>query len=244
MAKKICLFYHPLCPFAQRILHVVNFKGLDVALAQMDMSLKNEWYLKLNPDNFTPALQVTTETRNYFLKDSLIISQYLESLKGPFLYPQISPGVVNSLEKSLIDMRIQSHIEPLRKIIGYLYHEPNPTPAQLSQFKSAVEKVNLLVTNGQYFSSLLFGKNHISFIDLMALPLIERLIAFKDMNLPYYENCQISSILQWYQNMASHDFIKQSQHPLHRYSNLRSSILNKTYQGLVLPTTKYDSTSN
>lgn len=240
MVKKFTLFYHPLCPFAQRILHVVNYKSIDVALVQMDLSLKNDWYLKLNPENFAPALQVTTESKAYFLKDSLIISQYLETVKGPFLYPYVSPGVTNALEKSLIDMKIQTHIEPLRKIIGFLYHEPSPTPAQLAQFKSAVEKVNSSVSNGQYFSFHQFDRNEISFIDLMALPLIERLIAFKDMNLPYYTNCQMNSLIQWYQNLISHEFIKKSQHPLHRYSNLRTSILNKTYKGLTLPMTAYD----
>ena len=244
MHTKLALFYHPLCPFAQRILHVINYKGIEVTLNQLDLSQKNEWYLKINPDKFAPALQIITETKPILLRDSIIISQYLETLKSPYLYPQVSAGKVNPLEKALIDMKIESHVEPLRKIIGLVYNEPNPTPVQLSQFKSIVEKVNFSVLDGRFFTFQLLGKDELSFIDLMALPLIERIIAFKDMNLKFYESCEIGSIINWYNNLSSLSFVKNSQNPLQRYVSLRSSILNQSYKGLVLPLSNYDSPTN
>ena len=244
MHKKLALFYHPMCPFAQRILHVINYKEIEVTLKQLDLSQENEWYFKLNPENFTPALQVTTEGKSLFLRDSLVIARYLETLKSPYLYSRDSDGQGVSLENSLIDKKIQSDIEPLRKVIGLVYNEPDPTPAQLSQFKSIAEKVNFSVPDGRFFNDQLFGKNELSFIDLMALPLIERVIAFKDLNLKYYENCEISSLIRWYNTLSSLSFVKTSQTPLQRYINLRSSILNKSYKGLVLPLSNYDTPSN
>lgn len=240
MSFQLELFVHPMCPFAQRCLHVVNFKQLNVQIRYVDLEQKPGWFLEANPEGYLPALIVNYGNTRVLIHESLVISQFLESLPGANLYPIGPCPVQNALKKAVIDIQISTNIEPLRRAIRMIYHTASPNSRHLASFTRIVKTVNDMVPQGAYFSSLLFNKNELTLIDLIAFPLIERIIAFKDLNLAYYSNLDISNLIQYYTSLSQLGFICKSLMPLSRYINLRKRMQQKKYKGLQLPAAVYD----
>ena len=177
----------------------------------------------------------------YFLHESLIISEYLDSFPGPFLYPVLSDQNKNPIEKAVMDVQIMKVVEPLRKQIGIMYYKKNLKNEDLDGFKQVVNRVEEEVPDGKYFIFKSLNRNEISFVDLMALPLIERILAFKDQDLQFYEGLKLDNLQNWFQNMTKHSFVREHLMIGSRFVNLRLHIQAGTYHGLVLPLEYYDS---
>jgi len=229
-----------MCPFAQRCLYVASIKQLKLDVRQVDLEQKPSWFIEENPEGYLPALTIRTGSAKVLIHESLVISQFLDSLPGTSLYPKGNCPIQNALNKAIIDIQISTNIEPLRRAIRMIYHTNSPNSRHLASFSRIVKTVNNMVPSGSYFSSQLFNTNQLTFIDLMAFPLIERIIAFKDLNLPYYDKLDLTNLSLYYASLSQILAISQHQMPLKRYINLRKRMQLKKYKGLQLPAATYD----
>lgn len=235
------LLIHPMCPFAQRALLVKTFKNIACTVREVDLASKPSWFLDVNPRGVLPALRVINGEKEVLLHESLVVSEYLDSFPGPFLYPREANGVPNPLKKAQIDLLIASKIEPLRKQLGLLYFNNSPTVEEIKEFKRTLASVNGLVPDGTFFNYGKDCKNQISFADVMALPLIDRLLVFKDQHLPWYEGLQLENLEKWHKNIRSLDFTKGFEVSKQRFTNLRQQMQKGNFRGLQLPVEIYDS---
>jgi glutathione S-transferase len=240
MEANLKFFFHPMCPFAQRALYSMSYKGLKIELQELDLVSLPQWYLDMNNKKGFPTLRVRSSDGEHFLHDSIKISQYLDTFPGPSMYPRQSNGVLNPTEKNLIDLNLNTLIEPLRKMIGLIYFKKSPSPDEVLLFQNAIIAVDNAVKDGKYLSYLILDRDEISFLDIMALPLIERIIAFKDQGLKFYEGLNLNNIALWYSRITQLPFTQSFRVPPHRFINLRHHMLAGSYKGLVLPVTFYD----
>jgi glutathione S-transferase len=231
---------NPMCPFAQRCLYVLSFKRAAVKVRNVDLSDKPSWFLEENPSKYLPALLVWNNGTKVIIHESIIISQFLDALPGISIYPKGECFLTNAAQKAVIDMKVATDVEPLRRAVRMAYWKSQPNDREVLSFKRIVKNVNDMVLNGCYFEFQIFGRDVLGFIDLMALPLIERIIAFKDLGLKYYENLRLDDLLKWYSRISQIHFIKAHSMPLTRYINLRKQMQLNKYRGLVLPAEAYD----
>lgn len=241
MSVKLEYFFHPMCPFSQRVLYVISYKNIDCTLHEIDLSSLPKWFLEKNPSGVVPELQITRGTDVFKLSSSLAICEYLDSFPGPPLYPRLASNEADPLEKTLINTQISSLIEPLRKQIGLIYYNKSPKPNEISQFQKTISLVNSSLANSNYFMNSLLRKDEFSMADLMALPLIDRVLAFKDQNLPMYQGLDLANVINWHSKIVNLKFVQPFYQPLHRFLKLRQDIQSGDYKGLVLPATYYDS---
>ena len=240
MAIRLELFIHPMCPFAQRALYSMAFKQLTCTIREINLAARSSSIQEANPYGSLPALKISTELKEYILHESLVISEYFDSFPGPSLYPRLQSGEVNPIVKALINMLLSDTIEPMRKQIGVLYFSRNPTKEEIDRFKRTIGNVNSLLPNGKYFLYKLLGRDEISFADVMALPLIERILAFKDQGLSIFESLELKNLELWHHKIKELQFVKEFEISKHRIINLKHHMQNGTYHGLVLPVTYYD----
>ncbi|OMJ84967.1 hypothetical protein SteCoe_13798 [Stentor coeruleus] len=87
-----------------------------------------------------------------------------------------------------------------------------------------------LIPDGKYFGYKALGKDEMMLIDLLALPLIERIIVFKDLELSYYQGVNLQNCLNWYSRMKQLLYVKAHEMPPIRYIK---------YKNLFLPVSSY-----
>lgn len=90
------------CPFVQRVHLVLSAKNVPYHTANINLSVKPEWYASINPTQFVPALQLVNEPDAPYLVESLIIAEYLDEKypENP-LYPR------DPLAKALVKLQLE-----------------------------------------------------------------------------------------------------------------------------------------
>ena len=240
MSADLELFINPMCPFAQRCLLVLSFKRVPARVHQVNLSDKQAWFLQANPAGTLPFLIIRTGEGKTCLTESLIIAQFIDSLPGLSLYPDSGPKVLRAMKKAIIDMKIATDIDPMRTALRMVYWNSEYNDREVARFRRIVSNVNAMVQDGKFFEAKIFDRDQIGFLDLMALPFVERILAFKDKKSKLYENLDLGNLELWYFRVASIEFVKPHLMPSNRYLNLRKIMQGKKYKGLQLPPNNYD----
>lgn len=240
MSTDLELFINPMCPFAQRCLLVLSFKRVLARVQQVNLSDKPAWFLQVNPSGALPFLIIRTQEGETRLRESLVIAQFIDSLPGLSLYPDSGPKVLRAMRKAIIDMKIATDIDPLRRALRMVYWKSTHNDREIARFKRIVRNVNDMVTDGKFFEAKIFGTDQVGFLDLMALPFVERILAFRDETSRLYEKLDLGNLEMWYFRIGSVGFVKPHLMPSARYLNLRKIMQGKKYKGLQLPPNNYD----
>jgi glutathione S-transferase len=84
MDSKLTLVGHVLCPYVQRVVIVLEEKGILYERIDIDLSSKPEWFLEISPLGRTPVLLVNGKP----IFESAVICEYLEETTQKSLHPQ------------------------------------------------------------------------------------------------------------------------------------------------------------
>lgn len=163
---KIRVFSMRFCPFAQRVVLVLNAKGIPYDVVYINLDNKPDWYKSINPLGTVPALEIEPGTIIY---DSNIVNGYLEEQ-----YPSVRLTSDEPLRKAQ-DKLIVEHFAP---IIPAFYagalNPDNLSQDAIDKYNVALEYIqNVLVTRGTKF---LFG-DQAGLVDYSIWPWFERLEA-------------------------------------------------------------------
>jgi glutathione S-transferase len=237
MSIKLEFIVHPLCPYAQRSLYTLAYKGIEAEIIHVDVKKKEPWFLEINPLGQVPSLRVTKDGQVFNLAESLNISEYFDSFPGPSLYPRNPDGTVNSLEKGLIDVFIKLHFSDL--VPSFYGALMKGDPESLEKYKSLLNRVNDLLENGNYVTNRILGRNELSFADVMLYPFIERYVVLKDLTPTAWEEANTGNIVTWFEKLSQEPWIQAHRAPEHRLHNL-VSLSKSGNPGLVLPLSVYD----
>jgi glutathione S-transferase len=216
---------------------VINFKGIPVELVEIDMINKPEWWYQENPNNLFPVLKVENDSQKYLIQNSTTISELIEELPGPRLFP-LKNGEVDRFEMALIKTRYYE-LENTRILIKTIYNQVGLNADFNSEFQKKMKKITSYVAKGKFFANSIIGKDEVTLGDVMVFPWIERIMAFRSLELKCFENLNLYDLELWFQRTRQLDFIKKSLIPPQSYLNLRKIMMSGQYKGLVLPASKY-----
>lgn len=234
---KLKLFIHPMCPFAQRALFVWSFKNIQGELVECDLINKPLELTNINPLGKVPTLLIIRNGVTYSIYESLIVSDYLDTLPGPSLYPQLN-STRDPLAKSIIDLFIKSHIIPLETLLFTLVLRKN-TPRDLERLIRLVSILDQALSNNRFLLSSKLSYNSVTFADVMLYPLIERIYAMKLISSALSELDRFSNLWRWYDRMSSFSWISSNIAPTSKLLNYFSRLA-KGQKGLRLPLSHYD----
>ena len=83
--EEVKLYSARVCPFAQRCRLALAEKGFNYELIDIDLRNKPDWYKKVNPSGFVPALK----QGEFIVTESLVINEFVNDLADtPPLFPK------------------------------------------------------------------------------------------------------------------------------------------------------------
>jgi glutathione S-transferase len=86
------------CPFVQRSVITLNYKGIDHDMIFVDLDDPPGWFLEISPMGRVPLLRVDDET---VIFESAVINEYLDDVTPPSLHP--ADPLERALNKSWIE---------------------------------------------------------------------------------------------------------------------------------------------
>jgi glutathione S-transferase len=229
-----------MCPYAQRALYTSSFKKLQVEIYHVSLAHPSAWFLEINPSGETPSCRVSSGGREFKLSESLNISEYLESFPGPYLYPRLPIGKREPLTKCLIDVFIKHQIARFCSTLYSIYYKNEYSDDEKKEIIAAFLDINSSVEKGRFVMHKVLHRIELTFADVMLLPFVERMSAFKDDLPEFVRLLDLTSLWKWFDNMMEMEWTQEHRVPVHRLKNMFRMIKSGEYSGLELPVTKYD----
>lgn len=150
-----------ICPFAQRVIAVLELKAIDYEVERISLLDKPEWFLDISPDGKVPIL---IEDRGV-LFESLVICEYLDEAYGdPKLHPE--DPFKRAQHRAWAELAAKNYLvqcPTMRSPTAEVFQE------QETKFGTIFDKVEKVLANGPYFE----GKR-LSMVDAAWYPLLHR----------------------------------------------------------------------
>ncbi|CAG9314097.1 unnamed protein product [Blepharisma stoltei] len=238
--ERIQLIIHYLCPYAQRALYALAYKGIQCEITEADLVDKPSFLLEVNPLGKVPSLKVIQDGREYHLYESINVAEYFDSFPGPALYPRRPDGSINPVEKALIDINVKLVADALPATL-FPHFKTTGTPEQIEAVKKILRTINGLVEGGGYLMTKTLGRNELTFADIILLPFVERIVAWKDQFWsPLVEGEDFSNLWAWFDRIMQEPWAQRFRVEHRRLINNMTQLRTPGYKGLTLPITNYD----
>lgn len=160
MTKKLTLISHPLCPYVQRAIIVLEEKQIAYERIDIDLANKPDWFLKVSPLGKTPVLLVDGQA----IFESSVICEYLEETTERALHPR--DPIVRAQHRGWMEFASAT-----LNAIGGMYCTPDERTlatkvADLgAQFSQLEMELSTIGRNGPYF-----GGDSFSLVDAAFAP--------------------------------------------------------------------------
>ena len=156
------------CPFVQRSVITLNYKGIDHEMVFVDLDNPPEWFLQISPMGRVPVLRVDDKT---VIFESAVINEYLDDVTPGQLHP-LDP-LQRALNKSWIEFGGSCCSLTFQIMVAADEQAYDETVSQLAANLAQVEEV---LGDGPYFNGSEFA-----LIDAAYAPIFIRLDVFEDL---------------------------------------------------------------
>ncbi|CAG9314098.1 unnamed protein product [Blepharisma stoltei] len=238
--EKLQLFVHYLCPYAQRALYTLAYKGIQCEIIEVDLTKKPSWFLEVNPLGQVPAARVIQSGKEYHICESINVSEYFDSFPGPPLYPRLPNGTVNPIEKTLVDLNIRQVSDAATQNLA-TYYKGFGTPEQILVTRKLLKNLDKILENRGFLMTKILGKNELTLSDIVLLPMVERLHALKDGAWrELVDGEDLSNLWFWFENLIEQPWGQAMRADPRRIAKWIIGRRSPEYKGLSLPLTNYD----
>jgi len=150
-----------ICPFAQRVIGVLELKGVDYELERISLGDKPDWFLKASPNAQVPII---IEDRGVLFESSAIC-EYLDDVYGePKLHPQ--DPFKRAQHRAWAELAAKNYLvqcPTMRSPTAEIFEE------RKAKFLTAFEKVEKVLAEGPCFDG-----GRLSMVDAVWHPLLHR----------------------------------------------------------------------
>ena len=239
--KRLSLIVHHLCPYAQRALYTVAYKGLSPEIIEVSLAEKPAILRANSILGKVPALIVETQHQSFSLSESKEVCEYLDSFPGPPLYPRQSSGSLCPLRKALIDMHTKLTIDPLPPLL-FLLITGKATPADVQRTRKLLKIIDQrYVTNGGFFMHSVLKEDVVTICDVMLYPFAERIFAYQSTALhSVLEGGETTNLKLWFERMSALPWVKRFKADPGRLGKILEEYKEGRFKGLQLPLSRYD----
>ena len=241
--RRLRLLVHHLCPYAQRALYTSAYKDIpNLEVVEVALDQKPEILKKHSPLGKVPALIVDLSNgRTESISESKVVSDYLDSLPGPALYPRNSSGQVCPLSKAQIDMHVGLTIDPLPPLFLKLMRKT----ATATDTRRARKMLDIIdkhyVKDGKFFMHSILGVNSMTMADVLFYPFAERF--FIHSSTPTFASISsppLPNLEKWFALMSSFPWIQRYKASSSRLLHIQRLYESGQFRGLTLPLSSYD----
>lgn len=227
------LLVHPLCPYAQRALYALAYKGLEtITVEEVDLVRKPKDLLRANPCGLVPTL---IRSEGSPVTESLVIVDYLDTLPGPAMYPRLQSGGVDQQAKRKLTDMIQSLSSDFGTYWTY-FGVPSVRNARL--MTDIAVHIDSLLPNGCYFAEQIIGQNVLTAVDITVYPFVERIAIISDSQGLILD--RTPNLRLWFQQLSTQPWIQRYRADPRRLQHLVDISARGDYIGLELPASRYD----
>ena len=156
------------CPFVQRSVITLNYKGIDHEMVFVDLDDPPAWFLEISPMGKVPVLRVDGET---VIFESAVINEFLDEITPGQLHPE--DPLQRALNKSWIEFGGTCCSLTFQLMVAPDEQSFDDTVAELTNNLGQVEKA---LGEGPYFNG-----DDFALIDAAYAPIFIRLDVFGDL---------------------------------------------------------------
>jgi glutathione S-transferase len=183
------------CPYVQRVMILLEEKGLEYTHATIDLKNKPSWFEEISPLGKVPLLKLADST---VLFESQAINEYLDETEGPALQPESM--VSKAQNRAWTDL-----ISKITMSFGGYYYASDKLIMEdrLQTVKGYLAQLETSLDGGPYFNGPAF-----SLIDAAAAPLFSRIELLNQ----YHEIDLLaphSRLTAWSQALLKHPSVKR-----------------------------------
>jgi glutathione S-transferase len=150
-----------ICPFAQRVIAVLELKGVNHEVELISLGDKPKWFLKASPNAQVPIL---IEDRGVLFESSAICEYLDEAYGEPKLHPQ--DPFKRAQHRAWAELAAKNYLvqcPTMRSTAAEIFEE------RKAKFLTAFEKVEKVLAEGPYFDG-----GRLSMVDAVWHPLLYR----------------------------------------------------------------------
>uniref|UniRef100_A0A131YHK9 Glutathione S-transferase n=1 Tax=Rhipicephalus appendiculatus TaxID=34631 RepID=A0A131YHK9_RHIAP len=194
---KLRLYSMRFCPYAQRALLMLNAKGLDHEVVNVNLARRPEWYNDVLPAGTVPVLYQDEKV----ISGSMPIAEYLEeAYPQPRLLP--SDPYLKALDRSFLDSALAC-----ASLIGSISMKRGSKEEHWANF---IKKIGLFEKELGKRKTTYFGGDQPGLVDYVVWPAFPPALAFSklypDLKMPAAEEFPLFS--RWLQAMRGHPVVK------------------------------------
>lgn len=240
--RRLRLLVHHLCPYAQRALYTAAFKSAPLEIVEVALDKKPEILTANSPLGKVPTLILDFHSgRKVNISESKEVSDFLDSLPGPVLYPRNAQGLVCPLSRALIDMHVRLTIDPLPPFFFKLMRK-TASPTDIRRARKMLDIIDRhYVKSGSFFMHSILEKNQLTMADVLLYPFAERFFAYRATTFASINTAPVPGLEKWFETMSAFPWIQQYRALPGRLMKVQQLYESGQYPGLTLPLTSYDS---
>jgi glutathione S-transferase len=187
------------CPFVQRSVITLNYKGIDHDMIFIDLDDPPGWFLEISPMGRVPVLRVDGDT---VIFESAVINEFLDEITPGRLHPE--DPLQRALNKSWIEFGGTCCSLTFQLMVAADEEAFEETVAELAENLGQVEKA---LGPGPYFNG-----DEFALIDAAYAPIFIRLDVFRDL-LDLHITDRLPRIEAWAERLLAMPAVKSARVP-------------------------------
>ena len=187
------------CPFVQRSVITLNYKGIEHEMVFVDLDDPPDWFLEISPMGRVPVLRVDGET---VIFESAVINEFLDEITPGQLHPE--DPLQRALNKSWIEFGGDCCSLTFQLMVAPDEESFEETATRLTNNLGQVEKA---LGDGPYFNG-----DDFALIDAAYAPIFIRLDVFRDL-LDLQIIDQLPRVRAWAERLLAMPAVKSARVP-------------------------------
>ncbi len=188
-----------LCPFVQKAVLTLLYKGIDYDIQYIDLENPPEWFSAISPLGKVPVLKVGEQV----LFESSVIVEYLNEVYGDSLHP--SDPLLKAQNRSWMEFGNECLMNGFNLIIQA---DKDGYNQQLDALLKKLDQLEQQISSDAYFNG-----DQISLVDLSFAPLFQRLQFIDDVSAGIIDTARHPKVTAWSQNLFNLPIMQASAVP-------------------------------
>ena len=184
------------CPFVQRVVITLQYKGIDYDIEYIDLGSPPEWFLAISPLKKVPLLIVDGTV----IFESAVINEYIDEVYSPMLHPE--DLLMKAINRSWIEFCNNISLYTFQLTIKEKKNDFENTLAELLNDFDLVEDY----INAKPF----FNGEQFSLVDSSYAPIFQRLEFLAQIYKPIIVTKRHPKLAKWRDNLLSLKSVQRS----------------------------------
>ena len=164
------VYGHPLCPYVERIKHILHLKKVEFQSADVDFPSRRDWFFNLGTKGAVPILELPNS--QYFLHESMACALYVEEISPYTGWKAFPDNILLKAKLRIIIAKINTFITQFYRILKQDFGENLDITEEAKPILKDLEEWLSLNKDGEFF----VDQQIFTLADLALYPHLTRLL--------------------------------------------------------------------